>query len=111
MQDVSQSDWKGDRQPHETASPSFDPVSDPLVAGLVELCRVQGISTNATQLTDGLPRAANTALTADLAPLALRRANMSCRISTEPPLASFPPEHSLPALCSCAMVAARSWKR
>jgi ATP-binding cassette subfamily C protein LapB len=96
MQDVSQSDWKGDRQPHETASPSFDPVSDPLVAGLVELCRVQGISTNATQLTDGLPRAANTALTADLAPLALRRANMSCRISTEP-LASFP-EHSLPAL-------------
>ena len=83
MQDVSQSDWKGDRQPHETASPSFDPVSDPLVAGLVELCRVQGISTNATQLTDGLPRAANTALTADLAPLALRQCPVALRFQRD----------------------------
>ena len=69
---------------------------DPLVLGLVELCRIQGVSTSVAQLTDGLPREAGAAVGADLAPLALRRANMSCRISREP-LASFP-EHSLPAL-------------
>jgi ATP-binding cassette subfamily C protein LapB len=73
-----------------------EPHSDPLVAGLVELCRVQGVSTNPTQLTDGLPRANGELLTAELAPLALRRANMSCRVSREP-LQKLP-EHSLPAL-------------
>ena len=73
-----------------------EPHSDPLVAGLVELCRVQGVSTNPTQLTDGLPRASGEPLTAELAPLALRRANMSCRISREP-LQKLP-DHSLPAL-------------
>ncbi|MHA3980606.1 type I secretion system permease/ATPase [Halovulum sp. GXIMD14794] len=70
--------------------------SDPLILGLVELCRVQGVSTSPVQLTDGLPRAVGEAMTADLATLALRRANMSCRISREP-LANIP-EHSLPAL-------------
>jgi ATP-binding cassette subfamily C protein LapB len=73
-----------------------DPHSDPLVAGLVELCRVQGVATNPTQLTDGLPRATGEPLTAALAPLALRRANMSCRISREP--VQKLPIHSLPAL-------------
>ncbi|AJE48854.1 ABC transporter-like protein [Celeribacter indicus] len=47
-------------------------------------------------MTDGLPRNEGEKMTVDLAPLALRRANMSCRISREP-LRSLP-EHSLPVL-------------
>ncbi|WP_010141900.1 type I secretion system permease/ATPase [Oceanicola sp. S124] len=69
---------------------------DLLVQGLVDLCRVQGVSTSAAQLTDGLPRDGDGVLPVDLVPLALRRANMSCRISREP-LANLP-ESSLPVL-------------
>jgi len=69
---------------------------DPLVLGLLELCRIQGVSTSVTQLTEGLPREDGTKLTPDLAPLALRRANMSCRISREP-LRTIP-AHSFPVL-------------
>ncbi|MDV4145683.1 MULTISPECIES: type I secretion system permease/ATPase [Shimia] len=72
------------------------PQHDPLVLGLIELCRVQGVSTSSLQLTDGLPREAEDRLTADLAPLALRRANMSCRVSRE--AISTLPEHSFPVL-------------
>ncbi len=72
------------------------PATDPLVLGLVELCRVHGVSASAERLTDGLPRARGESLPPRLAALALRRANMSCRISNEP-LAGFP-EHGLPAL-------------
>ncbi|MCZ4351619.1 type I secretion system permease/ATPase [Roseovarius aestuarii] len=71
-------------------------ISDQLVNGLVELCRVQGMTTSAEQLTDGLPRSEDKELSRDLAALALRRVNMSCRISHEP-LSTFP-SHSLPAL-------------
>jgi len=70
--------------------------SDPIVLGLVELCRVHGVAASPERLTDGLPRSMNEPLTTNLAALALRRANMSCRISSEP-LRSIP-EHSLPAL-------------
>ncbi|WP_417257116.1 type I secretion system permease/ATPase [Celeribacter halophilus] len=69
---------------------------DPLVLGLLELCRLQGVSTSVTQLTEGLPREDGTNLTPDMAPLALRRANMSCRISREPLRAI--PTHSFPVL-------------
>ena len=69
---------------------------DPLVLGLLELCRLQGVSTSVTQLTTGLPRDVGALLTPDLAPLALRRANMSCRISREPLRAL--PDHSFPVL-------------
>lgn len=69
---------------------------DALVLGLIELCRIHGVSASASRLTDGLPREHGTAMTADLAPLALRRVNMSCRI-TRASLTSFP-LHSLPAL-------------
>ncbi|MGI3166246.1 type I secretion system permease/ATPase [Pseudooceanicola sp. 200-1SW] len=69
---------------------------DRLVQGLVELCRVQGVSTSAAQLSDGLPRDEEGRLSADQAQAALRRANMSCRISREP-LKSLP-ETSLPVL-------------
>ncbi len=72
------------------------PQHDPLVLGLIELCRVQGVSTSSLQLTDGLPRQAEDRLTAELAPLALRRANMSCRVSRE--AISSLPEHSFPVL-------------
>lgn len=70
--------------------------SDPFVLGLVELCRVNGIAASPERLTDGLPRGKDTALSLSHAALALRRANMSCRISAEP-LQSLP-EHSLPVL-------------
>lgn len=74
-----------------------DPIPcDSLVLGLLELCRLQGISTSATQLTEGLPREKGTPLTVDLAPMALRRANMSCRTTREP-LRSLP-SHSFPVL-------------
>ena len=69
---------------------------DSLVLGLLEVCRLQGISTSATQLTEGLPREQGAPLTVDLAPLALRRANMSCRTTREP-LKSLP-SHSFPVL-------------
>ncbi|WP_126978667.1 type I secretion system permease/ATPase [Frigidibacter oleivorans] len=68
---------------------------DPLVAGLVELCRLQGVAVSPERLVDGLPLA-DRRLTEGLAPLALRRANMSCRISRMP-LAAIP-EPGLPAL-------------
>ena len=70
--------------------------ADPVVLGLQELCRVHGVSTSAAQLTDGLPRDDDALLTEELIALALRRANMSCRISREP-LAKFPAS-SLPVL-------------
>ncbi|MBK4215989.1 type I secretion system permease/ATPase [Paracoccus caeni] len=70
--------------------------SDPLATGLVELCRIHGIAASEARLTDGLPRSDDGLLTPDLAALALRRVNMSCRISHET-LTSFP-RHSLPAL-------------
>lgn len=70
--------------------------SDPLIEGLVELCRVQGVATSASQLTDGLPKSQGGKSNAELAGLALRRVNMSCRISNET-LENIP-EHSLPAL-------------
>lgn len=69
---------------------------DPLLLGLLELCRLQGVSTSAAQLIEGLPRESDQDMTADLAPLALRRANMSCRVSREP-LRGLP-EHSFPVL-------------
>lgn len=69
---------------------------DPLVLGLLELCRLQGVSTSVTQLTEGLPLEAGSQLTPEMAPLALRRANMSCRISRE--ALDTLPEHSLPVL-------------
>ncbi len=69
---------------------------DPLVIGLVELCRVHGIAASAERLTDGLPRGAGERLQPSHAALALRRANMSCRLSNEPLHAI--PSHSLPAL-------------
>lgn len=70
--------------------------SDPLVIGLVELCRAQGVATSAVRLIDGLPLAANAAFSVDLARSALRRNNMSCRVCRDP-LSSFP-SHSLPLL-------------
>ncbi|MFC6758877.1 hypothetical protein ACFQFQ_04105 [Sulfitobacter porphyrae] len=69
---------------------------DPLIAGLVELCRIQGVTTSAEQLTDGLPKTHWAEKGESLAGLALRRVNMSCRVSREP-LATLP-EHCLPAL-------------
>ncbi|MBU2867306.1 type I secretion system permease/ATPase [Pacificibacter marinus] len=69
---------------------------DPLVLGLLELCRLQGVSTSLSQLTAGLPRVSGAELTLDLAPMALRRANMSCRTSREA-LQSLP-DHSFPVL-------------
>ncbi|MDR6267716.1 type I secretion system permease/ATPase [Roseobacter sp. N2S] len=69
---------------------------DPLVDGIVELCRLQGVATSAAQLTDGLPKSAGSAMDPNLATLALRRVNMSCRISSEP--LTTVPDHSLPAL-------------
>ena len=84
-------------KPAEGKQPMKDDIpQDRLVQGLVELCRVQGVSTSAAQLSDGLPREEDGSLSVELAPLALRRANMSCRISQEP-LASLP-EASLPVL-------------
>ncbi|RGP35473.1 type I secretion system permease/ATPase [Pseudotabrizicola alkalilacus] len=70
--------------------------ADPLVTGLVELCRVHGIAASAERLTDGLPRGKDNALPMSHAASALRRANMSCRLSSEPLLSI--PEHSLPVL-------------
>ncbi|QDY70570.1 type I secretion system permease/ATPase [Qingshengfaniella alkalisoli] len=71
-------------------------ISDPIVLGLIALCRVHGVAASSAGLTDGLPRDNGSEMTPDLAPLALRRLNMSCRISREP-LRAFP-EQSLPAL-------------
>lgn len=69
---------------------------DPLVLGLIELCRVHGVTANAERLTDGLARDGAGCLPASQAALALRRVNMSCRISTEP-LVKIP-DYSLPVL-------------
>ena len=70
--------------------------TDPLIAGLIELCRSQGVSTSAVRLTDGLPMPKDGSISMETAAAALRRVNMSCRISREP-LSSFP-AHSLPIL-------------
>ncbi|ASM74942.1 MULTISPECIES: type I secretion system permease/ATPase [Roseobacteraceae] len=70
--------------------------SDPLIEGLVELCRVQGVATSASQMMDGLPKTEGGKTSESLATLALRRVNMSCRISHES-LKDFP-DHGLPAL-------------
>ncbi|WP_244437549.1 type I secretion system permease/ATPase [Roseivivax isoporae] len=67
-----------------------------MVLGLVELCRAQGVSTSAVRLTDGLPVSRETGMQVELAPAALRRINMSCRVCRDP-LSSFP-SHSLPVL-------------
>ncbi|MFN3527140.1 MAG: type I secretion system permease/ATPase, partial [Paracoccus sp. (in: a-proteobacteria)] len=69
---------------------------DPLILGLVELCRVHGVASSAERLTDGLLREKGEALKPSHAALALRRANMSCRITTEP-LRQIPKD-SLPVL-------------
>lgn len=69
---------------------------DPLVDGLIELCRAQGVATSAARLTDGLGWSPDTPMSTDMAPQALRRINMSCRV-TSAPLQSFP-NHSLPVL-------------
>lgn len=79
-----------------TANPDAVNAADPFVLGLLELCRVHGVAASAERLTDGLPRAQGEALQPKHAALALRRANMSCRITTEP-LRNLP-EHSLPVL-------------
>lgn len=57
--------------------------TDPLVLGLVELCRLNGIQVPAERLTDGLPGAGRN-LNPRYAATALRRANMSCRLGTSP---------------------------
>lgn len=75
---------------------AYSASADPFVIGLVELCRVHGITASPERLTDGLPRGINETMQPSHAALALRRVNMSCRISTEPLFAL--PDHSLPAL-------------
>lgn len=70
--------------------------SDPLVAGLIELCRTHGVSTSLARLTSGLPWSPEKPMTVELAPQALRRVNMSCRVCRDP-LSSFP-AHALPIL-------------
>ncbi|MDZ4394364.1 type I secretion system permease/ATPase [Cypionkella sp.] len=70
--------------------------ADPLVLGMIELCRVHGIAASPERLSDGLPHDAEGRLDLRAAPRALRRANMSCRISDEP-LAGVP-ESALPVL-------------
>ncbi|MBO9432141.1 type I secretion system permease/ATPase [Sulfitobacter sp. R18_1] len=67
-----------------------------LIAGLVELCRVQGVTTSPEQLTDGLPKSGGAAQGEQMASLALRRVNMSCRMSRES--LDTLPAHCLPAL-------------
>ncbi|WP_442772941.1 type I secretion system permease/ATPase [Paenirhodobacter enshiensis] len=80
--------------------------NDPFVVALVELCRLNGIQVPPERLSDGLTggdaAGADAAgggearLAPEHAAIALRRANMSCRISS-PALADIPPA-SLPAL-------------
>ena len=82
--------------PPEPIDSAANPQKDPLVLGLIELCRAYGITASAERLTDGLPREAGAALSSGYIALALRRVNMSCRISTDP-LAKLP-DYSLPAL-------------
>ena len=53
--------------------------TDPFVVGLMELCRLNGIQVPPERLTDGLVNA-DGRLPPDHAAIALRRANMSCRI-------------------------------
>ncbi|WP_418594445.1 type I secretion system permease/ATPase [Ponticoccus sp. (in: a-proteobacteria)] len=69
---------------------------DPVVEGLIELCRAQGVTTSAARLTDGLGWSPDKPMSVELAPQALRRINMSCRV-TSAPVQSFP-DHSLPVL-------------
>ena len=69
---------------------------DPLTDCLELLCHVHGIATSAEQLTDGLARDEGPEIDENLAKLALRRVNMSCRFSSQP--LDTIPEHSLPVL-------------
>lgn len=69
---------------------------DPLVLGLVELCRIHGVAASTERLTDGLRCGDDGEFPLTNAASALRRANMSCRISTEA-LGAIP-EHILPVL-------------
>lgn len=80
----------------DSAAAALPPESDPVVLGLVELCRVHGITASPQRLTDGLPRGHGEGLKPEFAALALRRVNMSCRVSTESLTAL--PDYSLPAL-------------
>lgn len=70
--------------------------SDPIVSGLMELCRAHGVTTSVARLTSGLPWTPEKPMTTELAPQALRRVNMSCRVCRDP-LSSFP-AHALPIL-------------
>ncbi|MDD8023843.1 MAG: type I secretion system permease/ATPase [Paracoccaceae bacterium] len=67
--------------------------NDPLVLGLVELCRLNGVQAHTKRLTDGLVKADQGLQLADAA-TALRRVNMSCRITQVAleaiPLSSLP---------------------
>lgn len=68
---------------------------DPLVLGLIELCRVHGVSASAELLSDGLPHK-DDRLELRAVARALRRVNMSCRLSQEP--LSDVPASTLPVL-------------
>lgn len=71
--------------------------SDPLVLGLIEICRANGIAASAGRLSDGLPRDENGHLSQNATARALRRVNMSCRIAGAATLDAIPPE-ALPVL-------------
>jgi ATP-binding cassette subfamily C protein LapB len=55
--------------------------TDPLVLGLVELCRANGIAAAPERLSDGLPHDADGRLSVNATARALRRVNMSCRLA------------------------------
>lgn len=70
--------------------------SDPLVLGLIEICRANGVSASAERLADGLPSDDDGRLALNAAARALLRVNMSCRIASGP-LQRIPAE-ALPVL-------------
>lgn len=70
--------------------------SDPLVLGLIELCRSNGIAAAPERLKDGLPHDEDGRLSVTACARALRRVNMSCRIA-HASLDRIPPE-ALPVL-------------
>ncbi|MDQ2065357.1 type I secretion system permease/ATPase [Xinfangfangia sp. CPCC 101601] len=69
---------------------------DPLVLGLIEICRANGVSASAERLADGLPIDDQGRLNQSAAARALLRVGMSCRIA-KATLSSLPPE-ALPVL-------------
>lgn len=81
---------------NDTGDPHQPRTTDHLALGLVELCRVHGVAASPERLTDGLPRANGEPLHVRDTALALRRVNMSCRVSSEP-LTSLG-DHILPVL-------------